>query len=208
MKVVPTAPGGGDFLGSFAALNGLGPEQIAAWVVPPGMEFGACLAWWRPGTERPTSHAGLDFASYRDCQGDDHPLLAGARIPALYPGQVAAVFQDFLGSTVLLRHPFQDQRGWRFCTIYGHLLPAPGSKCGVRLAAGDLVGTVAGSVEARVAAHLHLSVAWLAPALVGTDLDWPTLERSVLVDMLDPAPFLGLGQMIITGRPAAPAEGD
>lgn len=194
----------GDFLGSFAALNGLAAGEVTAIVVRPGMEFGACLAWWRPGSERPTPHVGLDFLSYRDQQGIEHLLSGGARIPALYPGRVAAVFQDFLGDTVLLLHPFQDQRGWRFCTIYGHLVPAPGLGRGTRLTAGDQVGAVAGATGARVpvAPHLHLSLGWLAAAALGVALDWPTLERSAMVELLDPVPFLGQGQMV-----AAAAEG-
>lgn len=208
MKGARFAPMRGDFLGSFAAVNGLAPAEAAAWVMRPGMEFGASLAWWRPGTTRALPHAGLDFVSYRDGQGRDQPLTGGARIPALYHGEAGAVFPDFLGSTVLLCHPFVDQRGWRFCTIYGHLVVAPGLAQGARLAAGDLVGTVAGPAGARVAPHLHLSLGWLAAAAIGVDLDWVTLDRSPLVELLDPGPFLGQGQMIISGRLPATAEGD
>lgn len=200
-------PGGCDFLASFAALNGLAPVTATAWVVRSGMEFGAGQAWWRPGTVRPVPHAGLDFVSYRDSQGQDHPLPVGAAIPALYPGQVAAVFQDFLGATVLLCHPLQDLRGWSFCTIYGHLVPVPGLECGAKLAAGARVGGVAGPAAGRgqVTPHLHLSLGWLATEAIGADFDWTTLGRSARVDLLDPEPFLGQRQLVMAG-PLAEAE--
>lgn len=189
-------PRRGDFVSHFAALNRLAMHAVTAMVVRPGMEFGARQTWWRPATARPLPHAGLDLASYRDGQGRDRPLPEGAHIPALYPGEAGAIFADFLGQSVLLCHPFADQRGWRFCTIYGHLLPAPGLVPGAQLAAGDLVGAVAWPAGAGAAPHLHLSLGWLAPALLGPTLDWPTLERSPLVQLLDPTPFLGQGQLL------------
>lgn len=195
----PPPPVCDDFLGNFAMLNGLAPDEVASFVVRPGMGFAAGLAWWRPGTKRPSPHAGLDFVSYRNGQGREQPVPAGARIPALYPGEVGGVFQDFLGHTVLLCHPLADQRDWRFCTIYGHLVVASGLARGVRLATGELVGAVAGTTGVKVAPHLHLSLGWLAAPLIAVDLDWPTLECSAMVELLDPLPFLGKGQLLEAG---------
>ena len=91
-------------------------REFAAAVAPdflgfrftPGMLFGAPLQWWSSRRPRRTPHAGLDFRPFaRRRAGSDEPEEEVAhdpardRVCAAYARAPAAVFADFVASTVL-----------------------------------------------------------------------------------------------------------
>jgi len=187
----PFDPGPSAFEGLFDRRNGLRAAGFVAWEFLPGMRFGERAAWWRGGTDRGAPHAGLDLCRYRTADGASASLRPGARIPSLWPGEVVAVVQDFLGSSVFVAHPLRDEAGRRLHSVYGHVRPAAGIAPGTLLGEGGEVGLIADPPADRavVPAHLHLSVALIAPEAGGGRLDWTALQETSRVHLLDPLPF-------------------
>lgn len=168
--------------------NSLGTEGFAAWEFLPGMRFSERTAWWRGGADRASAHEGLDLICYRTVDGRRGSLAAGARVPAIYGGEVVSVVDDFLGASVFLAHAGYDGDGRRLHTIYGHLRPRPGLAPGSRVEVGEAVGTIAGSsaVPRAVPPHLHITLALIAPESDPKRLDWDALRDRSRVLLLDP----------------------
>ncbi|MEW6428543.1 MAG: hypothetical protein AB1568_10960 [Thermodesulfobacteriota bacterium] len=158
------------------------------WIFHDGMGFGERRAWWREGTRR-VPHEGLDILYYR-C-GDDaaEALAARALVCPLYPGELVAMTEDFLGTTLWLRHEGVGTGAAALYGAMGHLAPLPGLGVGARLSAAEALGRIAaGKVGRRVPAHLHISL-FVAPG--GVDprrFDWGALPDSLR--FLDPAAVL------------------
>ena len=176
------------FNGRLIRWNGLDAAGFAAWEFLPGMRFNECAAWWRDGAGRGSAHEGLDILWYRTGDGRRLSLPPGSRVPAVYPGEVVSVVDDFLGVSVFVAHERVDGRGRRLHSIFGHIRPRPGLTLGSRVAAGDAVGTVADTSggRSRVPAHLHLSLALVRGARGPERLDWQALRDSERARLLDP----------------------
>jgi hypothetical protein len=175
--------------------NGLAAAGFAAWEFLPGMGFGDRAAWWRGGADRGSAHEGLDLRCYRTADGRRLCLGAGSRVPALWPGQVAAVVDDFLGRSVFVAHRAADAAGRRLHSVFGHVVPAPGLAPGAALGGEGEVGLIAPG-RGAAPAHLHLTVALVA---AGTRLDWAALGDPGRAQLLDPLPLL-CGTMPPLGR--------
>ncbi|MFA6898957.1 MAG: hypothetical protein WC256_01970 [Desulfurivibrionaceae bacterium] len=184
MKSVP-------FFSSLLALNHL-DKDCTDWLFLPGMLFKETKAWWK-NTPRQNPHEGIDLLFLANHSGPRRELPPQALVPPLLDGEVIAVFDDFLGSTVTVRHPVMDKRGWRLISLYGHIHPLVG--CGEHALTGKSLGTVAAGMVRGSSAppdHLHLSLAWLAPGWPPTELRWPALWTNpgiLLVDPLAPGPW-------------------
>jgi hypothetical protein len=100
---------------------------------------------------------------------------------------VVAVFEDFMGSTVAVRHPAMNEQGWRLISLYAHVRPLV--ECGAQVSAGAPLAAVAfGKVRGSSAPpdHLHLSLGWLAPGWPATELRWPSLWSNPGIQLIDP----------------------
>lgn len=174
-----------------ARLAGAGGRCV--WVLEPGMGFGDLEVWWREGGRRDAAHEGLDLLACRGPRGRMLRLAPGSPVPAPWEGQVAAVVRDFIGASVFLRHEPADAAGWRLHSVLGHLDPGPGLVPGRGVAAGEIVGVLAPprAREGGAPAHLHLSLALVAPGVAGSGLDWAAVRDRGRVRLLDPAPLLG-----------------
>ena len=152
------------------------------------MGFAERVAWWRDGAERNGAHEGLDIRLYRTGDGRRRSLRAGARVPALYPGEVVAVVDDFLGRSVFVAHERRDRQGRRLHTVYGHIFPRPGLAPGSLIGDGDAVGTFVGTSGAKgaVPPHLHLTLALIDRDGGPERLDWDALCDRSRVLLLDP----------------------
>jgi len=166
--------------------NGLDGEGFAGWEFLPGMRFGERAAWWRGGADRGCAHEGLDIRSFRTAAGRTLNLEPGARVPALWPGRVAAVVDDFLGCSVFVAHEVADDAGRRLHSVFGHVVPAAGLAPGDALGEEGRVGVIAPG-RGAAPAHLHLTVALVAP---GGRLDWAALGDPARALLLDPLPLL------------------
>jgi hypothetical protein len=181
--------------GYFPLLHRANPEILparAVFLFHPGMLFGSRERWWGNPAPRPTPHEGLDLWLWEDDAGQPSTLPVTFRVPAPLPGRVARLLPDFLGLTVCLRH----ERGQGEACLYsllGHLRPRDDLREGSRVAAGDLLGTLAAPHKpTRVPPHLHLTLACLPPAQEGELLDWGVLGRHPAVRLVDPLPWLRL----------------
>ena len=177
------------FHNNLLRLNHL-PEDCASWLLLPGMRFEDTQAWWKTGL-RQSPHEGIDLLFLADQSGQRQELPKQALIPPLWDGEVVAVFEDFLGSTVAVRHPIMDGQGWRLVSLYGHVRPLVG--CGVQVSAKEPLAEVAcGTVRGPSAPpdHLHLSLGWLAPGWPVAELSWPGLWANPGIRLIDPLPLV------------------
>ena len=99
---------------------------------------------FNPTTQDWRTHDGVDLAA-----------LTGEPVKAACSGTVTAVYDDeFLGTTVVISHP----EGYETC--YSNLAAMPAVSAGMRVTAGDTIGSVGGSalLESASESHLHFSV--------------------------------------------------
>ena len=99
---------------------------------------------FNPTTQDWRTHDGIDLAA-----------LAGEPVRAACSGTVTAVYDDeFLGTTVVISHP----EGYETC--YSNLAAMPAVSAGMRVTAGDTIGSVGASalLESASSSHLHFAV--------------------------------------------------
>ena len=111
-------------------------ERIAPYSMQE-LSFNATTQDWR-------THDGVDLAA-----------LAGEPVRAACSGTVTAVYDDeFLGTTVVISHP----EGYETC--YSNLAAMPAVSAGMRVTAGDTIGSVGASalLESASSSHLHFAV--------------------------------------------------
>ena len=111
-------------------------ERIAPYSMQE-LSFNATTQDWR-------THDGVDLAA-----------LAGESVRAACSGTVTAVYDDeFLGTTVVISHP----EGYETC--YSNLAAMPAVSAGMRVTAGDTIGSVGASalLESASSSHLHFAV--------------------------------------------------
>lgn len=131
--------------------------DASVFVFGEGMEFGAELLWWN-GRARRSLHEGVDFCMGRAAGGELVHVASGAAVLSVAAGSVRAVFGDFIGETVVVRHPQWASDGCCLHTIFGHT--QSGVPEGASVGPGDAIGVVAPS-RTSAPSHLHLSLAWL-----------------------------------------------
>ena len=184
--MIPTSP----FYSNLLALNHLAAKGTG-WFFLPGMCFADTQAWWKAGP-RQSPHEGIDLLFFTDRSGQRRELPQQALVPPLWDGEVAAVFEDFLGSTVAVLHPVMDGQGWRLISLYAHVRSLV--ECGAQVSAGEPLAAVAFGKVGGLSAppdHLHLSLGWLAPGWPIAELDWPTIWSNPGIRLVDPlAPSL------------------
>lgn len=168
--------------------NALDKRGFKQWVFRAGMLFEATDKWWGDGGKRGSPHEGVDFCFYRDRHGRLRRLSQVTRIPVMYDGVVAGIVDDFLGKSVLVKHPCHRDRGGELVSIYAHTKPNDDIRVGAAVAEGQLIATLArveGS-KAGTGVHLHLSLGWTANGYAWTSFDWKTIGSSSTLRLLDP----------------------
>jgi len=172
------------------AINQLHPE-LACWNFRDGMSFADKSKWWGEGGERPTPHEGLDLIFFEDIYGACRQVDLGMLFPPLFAGEVVAVFDDFLGESILLRHRDIIEKGATLYTIYGHTRPLAGVVPGRFIEDGTPMARVSQVDDtSTVAAHLHLSLCSILPGHEDDACDWRTISGSRHITLLDPYPFI------------------
>jgi murein DD-endopeptidase MepM/ murein hydrolase activator NlpD len=128
------------------------------WRFRPGMAFGERTEWWGPRGRRRTVHEGLDFVE--GFRGGEVSLIPeGVPVRAIASGEIAATLDDFMGKTVVVRHPSLTLPcGKIFHTLLSHIQTEGPPPSFVRK--GDVLGRVGRRAGIRIRPHLHLTGAW------------------------------------------------
>ena len=169
------------------------------WAFYPGMLFDATDSWWGSRGRRNSPHEGLDLRLYVDGKGESHALGSGAKIPAIYEGQIVKIDDDFLGKSIYVRHAFRDDTGNILFSVYGHTTPAAGIDIGVAVVDGDVIARISDSSGRDTAPppHLHVSVVWAPQSLPAADLSWSSIGARGIVKPVDPLTFLELPHVLL-----------
>jgi len=176
------------FAEAFVRLNRLDKRGFQRWVFQPGMDFGTQDKWWNSTDKRDPPHEGLDFCCFETSQGQLEYLAENTLVPVMYDGAVARLFRDFLGSSILVAHDFQD-KGRNLYTVFAHVKPLAGVAAGKQLQSGEPIATICPAKHGNMNPHLHLSVIWADAATVGS-LDWQTMHDVKRVSICNPLNFL------------------
>jgi murein DD-endopeptidase MepM/ murein hydrolase activator NlpD len=168
--------------------NALDKRGFKQWVFCAGMLFEAWDKWWGDRGKRGSPHEGVDFCFYRDRQGRLRRLSQVTRIPVMYDGVVAGIIPDFLGKSVIVRHPCHRGRGGELVSIYAHTKPNDDIDVGTAVTEGQLIATLAHAerTTAGTGPHLHLSLGWTIKGYSWKSFDWKTIETSNTLHLVDP----------------------
>ena len=152
---------------------------MARWSFEEGMLFGAAGQWWNDKRRR-TPHEGLDFRDYfyHHCKNVPNAISkgsvrAGDEVYPLLPGEVVAVFKDFMASTVVVAHRA--------------VVAATASAC-------DAVGDGAGS-SGSLATALEHGPRWLRCR------GWPPRDRQLLTVFAHIEPAAGVAPGLALDAP-------
>lgn len=158
---------------------------VSSWHFRPGTLFGECAEWWGEHSRRRTAHEGIDFVE-GDTGSGLRPIPEGLPVRPPAGGEAVAFLDDFLGKTIVVRHPeIVRENGGVFHTLLSHL--RVGETRPGRVEEEQVLGRVGGSKGAGAPAHLHLAGAWipgtLDPGTITIDDIHPGFAPIVLVDL-------------------------
>ena len=168
--------------------NGYDPDDFKSWIFCPGMLFEAPDKWWGDLGRRDFPHEGLDFCLYRDAADSLRRLAEGTRIPVMHDGRVRALFKDYLGKAVVIEHASTAARPGKVLSIYAHTNPQDGIRPGVKVRAGDIIASIAGTTHAKtnILPHLHLSFGRPSKDIVYDPFVWNQMRDPGLVTLQNP----------------------
>ena len=128
------------------------------WRFRPGMAFGERTEWWGLRCRRRTVHEGLDFVEgFRD--GEVSLIPEGVPVRAVASGEVVATLDDFMGKTIVVRHPLLVRPGGDiFHTLLSHIQTEGLTPSFVKK--GEILGRVGRRAGIRIRPHLHFTGAW------------------------------------------------
>lgn len=180
------------FFSQLLASNHPALTHFKNWLFQPGMEFDSLETWWGERKPRRTPHEGLDLCWFEDAAGQVKELDENIRIPATFAGEVVKIDHDFLGKSIFLRHEIFAADGRQLYTAYGHTQPSTELKVGQKVAAEEIIATIAAPPEKKTAVlpHLHLTVAWMPAEVASEQLDWRNLGRDPAITLFDPLAVL------------------
>jgi hypothetical protein len=139
------------------------------WVFRSGMLFSDHTEWWATRDRRRTAHEGIDFAEGLTAAGRIISIPEGTPVRAISDGEIVALLDDFLGKTVVVRHPtLIHETGDIFYTLYSHIQPA--SESLGMISKGTVLGRVGKATNTRTPAHLHLTGAWIPRSIRSSEI--------------------------------------
>lgn len=155
------------------------------------MKYGEIAKWWGSGGRRKNPHEGLDLAAFIGAGHQEQSLRSGLLVPPVYPGRVLKIFADFQGRTIVMEHDIQAAHPLRLLTFMAHIHPASGVRPGVAIPAAAQLGEIAPGNNI-CPPHLHISTAWVNPALPTADLSWENFQAQDGFHPCDPLQFIAL----------------
>jgi hypothetical protein len=181
------------FTQTIVRANALDKSGFKEWFFQPGMLFNSVDKWWGDHGRRDKPHEGLDICLYKDRQDRILYLDGKTKIPSMVDGVIVKIFNDFLGKSLIVKHDLHNNDRGRFCTIYGHTNPLDGLHVGSIVKEGDIIATLADSIESKhdILPHLHLSLGWISKYISYDQLDWETIGSRNTLTLLDPLYVIG-----------------
>ncbi len=171
------------------------------WLFHPGMLFQSRTQWWGKRGPRNRPHEGLDLCCYANATGRNGRVGQDFCIPATFTGQIVKIEDDFLGKSIYLGHGIYSPNGRRLFTVYGHTTPRGLLTAGDRVAEGEIIGAVSVlAKKALVRPHLHLTLAWIPPAVPVDRLSWPNLGSDPGITLIDPLIVFPTAYRIIAAK--------
>ena len=161
---------------------------LTAWFFQPGMEFNSLETWWGERQPRSAPHEGLDLCWYEEATGRVNRVDQHLRIPATFAGEIIKIYPDFLGTSIFLGHEIFAPDSRQLYTAYGHTRPLASLHVGNKVAAGEIIATLASpsGSNSRVLPHLHLTLAWMPRLIAPERLVWQNLGLDPDITLLDP----------------------
>jgi murein DD-endopeptidase MepM/ murein hydrolase activator NlpD len=163
-------------------------EGFKRWVFQPGMRFQAREKWWGDYGPRAVPHEGIDLYSFETTGGRVANVDQRTQIPAAFAGQVVKIAPDFLGQSIFISHGIYADAGRHLLSAVGHTVPREGLSPGQAVAAGEIIGAVAGvgGKKASLPPHLHLTFAWVPKNFRLEQLTWDNLGHDPGIRLIDP----------------------
>ncbi len=163
---------------------------IEKYCLYPGMEFMSKVKWWPDSGVRPTLHEGVDFCYYQKESGEEFVFTPEIQVPVMAEGKIAAVCKDYLGQTVFVDHLHDSPL--RFLSLYAHMDPRYDLQAGLRVQAGDIIGTIAETTgrKNRMPSHLHLSLMQVGKEVAPASFTWDMICNSQRSSLLDPLQYI------------------
>jgi murein DD-endopeptidase MepM/ murein hydrolase activator NlpD len=157
-----------------------------SWIFLPGMLFSDHIEWWGDRNRRRTEHEGIDFARGRKPDGSVQNIPPGTPVRAIADGEVIAILADFLGKTVIVRHPkIRNEDSAIFHTLYSHIQSEEGLTG--QVSKGQILGKIGEIKSFNAPMHLHLTAAWIPQFIRPNELTMnhvnPAFAPIVLVDL-------------------------
>jgi len=159
---------------------------MESWTFRPGMVFGDRIEWWGDRNRRLSEHEGIDFAEGLCSKAQVRKIPEGTPVRALDNGEIISILDDFLGKTILVRHPSTvNKDGSVLYTQYSHILPDVAA--GSTIQKEQVVGRVGRLTESTAPVHFHLAAAWIPlsiqPDALTLDLLHPAFTPVTLIDL-------------------------
>ena len=180
-----------NFFNDLIEKNGI--TDFNQWFFYSGMLFGSDDKWWGKGGTRPDPHEGLDICYYKNKAGELCSFDEKTRIPVMYDGVVYEISDDdYLGSSVFVRHDVRDKNDYYLHSVYAHACPAQGLQAGTVLRQGDIVASVADIRDRNLSipGHLHVSMIYFGDDYPRDMLKWQILAVTYQARLVDPFGYL------------------
>lgn len=191
-----------DFTDRLIQANAMDPADFQSWVFYEEMLFNAPGKWWGDYGRRDFPHEGIDLCLYADSAGEIRRLNANTRIPVMHDGQVKALFKDYLGQALIIKHSYGSGAPARYLSAYAHIRPQPEIKPGVTVKRGDIIATIADTrrSKANILPHLHYSFGRPSPGMVYEPFEWNLMRNPDLVTLLDPLYLIEWPHQILSSK--------
>lgn len=168
-------------------------NDFSTWFFYSGMLFGSDDKWWGMGGERPSPHEGLDICFFKNSVGDVKKMEGPISIPVMDDGIVFDIScNDFIDSSIFVRHEYQDSNGLYLHSVYAHSTPVKNLSPGQVLKHGDVLATMGDPAkkDLSIPAHIHVSMVFLPEDYPKDMLSWQILALSYQARLVDPFGYL------------------
>lgn len=174
------------------AENALEQRGFNCWIFCRGMLFKAADKWWGDRGRRDYPHEGLDLCVYKDRSGGMRQMDVNTRIPVMHDGMVKAIFKDYIGQALIIEHESTGSNTGKFISFYAHTKPSSNIAVGTVVLEGDVIATLADTVNSKsnILPHLHCSLGFPSKSFSYKAFAWNTLRNPAMITLLNPLPVI------------------